>query len=261
MSLPDCWILRCEHRLLIQTGDAWPFPDARQWAHVPADDPLLVGTWQGRQCWAADVEAFPPLPGGEAVPLRALFEVAGEVAFALAGRAVQLLDWRRQHRYCGQCGTLTAMKTGEPAMACPHCGLLAYPRISPAVMVLVRDGRRLLLGRSPRFKPGVYSALAGFVEAGETLEECARREVREEVGVEIDNLRYFASQPWPFPNSLMVAFFADYAGGTIVPQPGEIEDAQWFEPEALPILPDRVSISRRLIDAAVCQTGAALPNA
>jgi NAD+ diphosphatase len=140
---------------------------------------------------------------------------------------------------------------GEAAMRCPACGLLAYPRISPAVMVLVRDGDKLLLARSPHFKPGVFSALAGFVEPGETLEQCAAREVREEVGIEIANLRYFDSQPWPFPNSLMVAFFADYAGGTIRPDPAEIAEAAWFSPDELPILPDPISISRRLIDAAL----------
>ena len=117
-------------------------------------------------------------------------------------------------------------------------------------MVLVRRGNELLLARSPHFKPGVFSALAGFVEAGETLEQCAAREVREEVGVEIANLRYFQSQPWPFPDSLMLAFFADYAGGEITPDPAEIEAAGWYALDALPGLPDPVSIARRLIDAA-----------
>ena len=137
-------------------------------------------------------------------------------------------------------------------MTCPSCGLLAYPRISPVVMVLIRRGDDFLLARGPHFKPGVFSALAGFVEAGETLEQCAVREVREEVGVEITNLRYFKSQPWPFPDSLMIAFFADYAGGTITPDPSEIEAADWFPRSALPLLPDPVSIARQLIDAA-CQ--------
>jgi NAD+ diphosphatase len=164
---------------------------------------------------------------------------------------VQLLDWQAHHQFCGQCGSPTERKTTEHAMQCPQCGLVVYPRISPAVMVLVRDGDKLLLARSPRFKPGVFSALAGFVEPGETLEQCAAREVREEVGVEIKNLRYFASQPWPFPNSLMVAFYADYAGGQITPDPTEIEAADWFSIDALPELPDPVSISRRLIDAAI----------
>lgn len=135
-------------------------------------------------------------------------------------------------------------------MECPACGLLAYPRLAPAVMVLIRRGDELLLARGPHFSPGVFSALAGFVEPGETLEQCAVREVREEVGIEIANLRYFDSQPWPFPHSLMVAFFADYAGGTLDPDPAEIEAAAWFSRAALPLLPDPISIARQLIDAA-----------
>ena len=252
MKQDACWILRCEHKLLVLTGDDSLFP-----SHLPADheamsDALAVGDWQGRPAFAADVAVWPPLPDGEAVSLRQVFEIGGEAAFALAGRAVQLLDWRQQHRYCGRCTTPTEAASGEHAMRCPACGLLAYPRLSPAIMVLVRDGERLLLARSPRFKPGVYSALAGFVEPGETLEQCAVREVREEVGIEIANLRYFASQPWPFPNSLMIAFFADYAGGDLRLDPTEIEAAEWFTPDRLPLLPEPISISRRLIDAA-CQ--------
>jgi len=246
------WILRCDHRLLTLVGpeSAGLFPQGTEAAFGGPDGRLRVGEWQGLPCYAAEVEVFPEIPGAEAVSLRALFGLGGDGAFALAGRAFQLLDWARHHRFCGQCGSPTQAKAGESAMACPRCGLLAYPRISPAVMVLIRDGDRLLLARSPRFKPGVYSALAGFVEPGETLEECAVREVREEVGVEIANLRYFHSQPWPFPNSLMVAFFADYAGGVITPDPGEIEAADWFPLSALPPLPDPISISRRLIEAA-----------
>lgn len=255
MNQATYWILRCEHRLLTiadnAAGSVFPAGLAANFGQ-PANA-LHVGELHGRPCYAADVAQFPELPGGEATPLRAIFQLAGADTFALAGRATQLLDWQANHRFCGKCGTPTAMKTGELAMHCPACGLLAYPRISPAVMVLVRDGDKLLLGRSPHFKPGVFSALAGFVEPGETLEECAAREVREEVGIEIANLRYFHSQPWPFPNSLMVAFFADYAGGTITPDPSEIEAAEWFRLDALPILLEPISISRRLIDAAVLE--------
>jgi len=253
MSQASYWILRSEHRLLTITGNSagavFPLGQAADFGH-PAKA-LHVGEWHGLPCYAADVEQLPAIPSGEATPLRAIFQLAGADIFALAGRATQLLDWQNNHAFCGKCGTPTRMKTGELAMQCPNCGLLAYPRISPAVMVLVRDGDRLLLGRSPHFKPGVFSALAGFVEPGETLEECAAREVREEVGIAITNLRYFNSQPWPFPNSLMVAFFADYAGGTITPDPNEIEAAEWFPLDALPILPEPISISRRLIEAAL----------
>lgn len=246
------WILRSENRLLITVGSGSPSPFLAG-HHLGPDKPaaaLMVGEWQGLPCYAADVTEFPVLPETEPTPLRALFELAGAEAFALAGRAVQLLDWQAQHRFCGRCGTPTERKADEHAMHCPNCGLLVYPRLSPAVMVLVRNGNKLLLARSPRFKPGVFSALAGFVEPGETLEQCAKREVYEEVGIEIANLRYFASQPWPFPNSLMVAFFADYAGGQIRPDPAEIEAADWFSPDALPLLPEPISISRQLIDAA-----------
>jgi len=246
------WILRCEQRLLT-IADSTPeriFPSGPAAAFGHPENALHVGQWQGQACYAADVEQLPAVPGGEATPLRAIYQLAGAETFALAGRAVQLLDWQAQHRFCGRCGAPTTIKNGEMAIQCPVCGLLAYPRISPAVMVLVRDSDRLLLARSPHFKPGVFSALAGFVEPGETLAQCAAREVREEVGIAIANLRYFDSQPWPFPNSLMVAFFADYAGGTITPDPNEIEAADWFPLDALPTLPEPISIARRLIDAA-----------
>ena len=252
MSEPSYWILRCDHRLLTIAGNGaglvFPLGLASDFGNP--ENVLPVGQWQGLSCYAADVAQLPGIPFGEATPLRAIFQLGGPELFALAGRASQLLDWQSHHRFCGRCASVNVMKSGENALQCPGCGLVVYPRISPAVMVLVRHGDKLLLARSPHFKPGVFSALAGFVEAGETLEECARREVREEVGIEIANLRYFDSQPWPFPNSLMVAFFADYAAGTITPDPREIEAADWFSLDALPLLPEPISISRRLIDAA-----------
>ena len=252
MSKTAYWILRCEQRLLAIPGNGGDtvFPSGTAAAFGNPENALYVGEMHGQPCHAVDLACFPEIPGGEPTPLRAIFHLAGPETFALAGRATQLLDWQQQHRFCGQCASRTVMKAGERAMQCPSCGLLAYPRISPAVMVLVHDGDKLLLARSPHFKPGVFSALAGFVEPGETLEECAAREVREEVGIEIANLRYFHSQPWPFPNSLMVAFFADYASGTITPEPSEIEAADWFALDDLPQLPEPISISRRLIDAA-----------
>lgn len=248
------WLLRCGHQVLTAIGPATEhvFPRGRAADFGSPRNALLIGEWQGLPCFAAEVEQIPVHVSGELVTVGRLYGRAGAEAFALAGRATQLLDWQKNHRYCGGCGTPTAMKSGEFAMSCPACGLLAFPRITPAVMVVIKRGDELLLARSPHFKPGVFSALAGFVEAGESLEQCVIREVREEVGIEIANLRFFRSQSWPFPNSLMMAFLADYAGGTLTPDPQEIEAAQWFSRSALPLLPDPVSISRHLIDAA-CQ--------
>jgi NAD+ diphosphatase len=175
--------------------------------------------------------------------------VLDDAHFSLAGRALQLVDWDRTHRFCGRCGTPTEAKAEERVRVCPACKLAVYPRIAPAVMALIRRGRELLLGRSHHFPPGMYSALAGFVGPGETLEQCVEREVGEEVGISVSRIRYFASQPWPFPHSLMIAFVCDWASGEISPQPEEIEAAAWFDVLHLPKLPSRISIARRLIDA------------
>jgi NAD+ diphosphatase len=185
--------------------------------------------------------------------------VLDDAHFALAGRALQLLEWDRTHQFCGRCGTATVPKTAERSRECPACGLAAYPRVAPAIMALVRRGaEEVLLARSPRFPPGMYSALAGFVEPGETLEQCLEREVEEEVGIRVANVRYFASQPWPFPHSLMIAFVADWKSGEIRPDPLEIEAAEWFSVRALPQLPNPISISRRLIDAVTNEMKAGL---
>jgi len=192
-----------------------------------------------------------PPPGFAMAGLRSFFYRLPDPLLAIAARAFQIADWDRSHRFCGRCGTRTRDGDGERAKECPSCGLVAYPRVSPAMMTLVTRGRELLLARSARFASGVYSALAGFVEPGETIEDCIRREVREEVGVEVREPVYFASQSWAFPHSLMIAFTAEYAGGEIRLDDPEIEDARWFALDALPKLPPSVSIARRLIDATV----------
>jgi NAD+ diphosphatase len=265
------WFAFKGDRLLVELGPPSPHPsgDLRvparpSWARLPlykSNNPLwfepartlYLGVLAGQACWAVEAPADAPAPpAGQAWEgLRTLFSVLEDAHFALAGRAVQLLDWDRHHRYCGRCGTPTEAKTEERARICPACKLTAYPRLAPAVMALVRREGEILLGRSHHFPPGMYSALAGFVEPGETLEQCLAREVEEEVGVRVSRARYFASQPWPFPNSLMIAFICDWQSGEIRPQAGEIEDARWFDVLQLPKLPSRISIARRLIDAAV----------
>jgi len=214
---------------------------------------LYLGRLGGVDCWAAELPADAAAPAGLSWEgLRPLFSVLDDDHFALAGRALQLLQWDRDHQFCGRCGTPTVPKRDERVRVCPACKLSAYPRVAPAVMALVHRGNELLLARSPHFPAGMYSALAGFVEPGESLEQCLAREVAEEVGVRIRNSRYFASQSWPFPHSLMIAFICEWSSGEIRPQAGEIEEANWFDLLHLPKLPSKISIARRLIDA-VCQ--------
>ena len=180
--------------------------------------------------------------------LRSLYSHLPEDLFAIAARAVQITEWDRTHQYCGHCATPMTQLPTERAKRCPNCGLRQYPRLSPAVIMLIYKGEEILLARAPRFPEGMYSVLAGFVEPGESLEETVARETREEVGIEIKNVRYFGSQPWPFPNSLMVGFTAEYASGTITPEPEEIEAAAWFHKSAIPSVPGKLSIARKLID-------------
>ena len=211
-----------------------------------------LGELAGVPCVAlALADDAPELPDLAFAGLRSLFFRLPDPLLALAARAFQVVEWDRTHRYCGRCATPTRDKAGERAKECPACGHVAYPRNSPAMMVLVTRGPELLLARAHRFQGGMYSALAGFVEPGETIEDCIRREVREEVGIEVTNIAYFASQSWPFPHSLMIAYTAEWAGGEVVPGDEEIADARWFTPDALPPLPSSVSIARRLIDATV----------
>ena len=232
--------------------------DMRDFGVAPKSSQYL-GILGGQHCFACELEdGITPPHGMQWSGLRALFGSIDDALFALAGRAFQIMDWDRSHRFCGRCGTPTHMKNHERARECPNCGQVHYPRIAPAIMALVRRGREFLLARSPHFAPGMYSALAGFVEPGETLEQTLVREVREEVGIEVANVRYFASQPWPFPHSLMIAFTAEYTSGEITPQAGEIEAADWFSADRLPqVMPGKISISRRLIDAAIAELGSA----
>ena len=210
---------------------------------------LYLGTYGGKHCYVSELEHANALPDGhELQGLRALFGNVDETLAALAGRAFQIMEWDRNHQYCSRCGTPTEARREERSRACPKCKYTTYPPISPAIMVLITRGREILLARKPEWVPKRFSALAGFVEPGETLEDTVRRETREEVGVEIENLRYFGSQPWPFPHSLMIAFTADYAGGEVRPDGVEIEEARFFDVEQLPNLPQGISISRRMID-------------
>ena len=209
----------------------------------------FMGTLGSDPCYCAELALNTVAPVG--MTFRGLREVYGSLEqdfFALSGRAFQIIEWDRTHQFCGHCATEMTQLPSERAKRCPNCGLVNYPRLCPAIIILISRGEELLLARAPRFPQGFHSVLAGFVEPGESLEETAIREVREEVGIEIENIRYFGSQPWPFPNSLMIGFTADYAGGEIVIDKKEIAEAGWFSKHNLPQIPPKLSIARSLID-------------
>jgi NAD+ diphosphatase len=222
-------------------------------AEQPPPDALFVGVIDGVHVWAADVSE--PDDDLFLLDLMALHARVPEDMWLAAGRAVQLVEWTRNHRYCGRCATPTVSAADERCLRCPACGLTAFPRLAPAIITLVERDGRALLARNANWPTEMYSCLAGFVEPGETLESALRREVQEEVGIEVGDVRYFASQPWPFPHSLMVGFFATYEGGDIAVDGKEISDARWFSAAAMPQIPGPISIARRLIDDWLARSG------
>lgn len=244
-------------RVLVGEGASVPRGATPADAGLLSDDELtgiFLGMLNGTECWAADVGrevGFPP--GFEFSDLRSLHGPLGERRWALAGRAVQLVEWDRTHRFCGRCATQTEIAPGERARRCPKCGLLAFPRLAPAVITLVTRGNEALLAQGANFGVPMYSCIAGFVEPGETLEEAVVREIREEVGVEVTDVGYQASQPWPFPHSLMIGFRARWTEGDIRIDGVEIADAAWFRADELPMIPPGVSIARGLIDSWVAE--------
>ena len=208
-----------------------------------------LGSLDGRPCFSAELPDRSIAPDGMTFEgLRGLYGLLDEEMFWLAGRSFQVMNWDRAHQYCGGCGSPPHDKRDDRAKICPQCGLVDYPSASPAIIVAVRKDKQILLARAQRHPAGRYSVLAGFVELGETLEECVRREVKEEVGLEIKNIRYFSSQSWPFPNSLMIGFTAEYAKGEIAIDNNEIEDARWFSTAEIPQVPGSLSIARQLIE-------------
>lgn len=216
---------------------------------IPAVDQMVGIGWVNDQpCYVAPAPEISARPGTRFVDLRELFNLVDEESLGIAGRAVQITAFLATRRFCGRGGGPAALADQELAMVCPVCGQTEYPRLSPAIIVLIRDNDRCLLARSPRFPEGMYSVIAGFVEPGETIEHAVHREVQEEVGVSIRSVQYWGSQPWPFPNSLMIGFTAEYAGGQIAIDNREIEAAGWFHRDDLPQLPGPMSIAYALIN-------------
>lgn len=219
-------------------------------AGLESDNQLHLGTIQGRTYSGWEMPNALDLPDGLMLAgLRTLYGRLEEVDFHVAGYAMQLLNWVADNRHCGRCGKAMALEEGDRALICTGCRNTLYPRISPAIIVAITSGRRLLLARSGNF-PGrrMFSVIAGYVEPGEALEDCVRREISEEVGLAVRRIRYFGSQAWPFSGSLMVGYTAEHAGGRITVDGREIVEADWFTRDRLPEIPGKISIARQLID-------------
>lgn len=221
------------HQIAVVGKDASP-------AESTTDTPVLVTTVEGI-FGAREGIAF------ERMGYRKLYGIIDDEILALVGRATQIVDWDQRSRYCGRCGALSQPSDTESVRTCPSCGETCYPRLAPAMIVGVLREGRLLLASAPRFRGAFYSILAGYVEPGESLEECIHREVWEETKIRVKNIRYFGSQAWPFPHSLMIGFTAEYDSGEIVVDPQELLDAGWFAPREMPQVPTEISISGRII--------------
>lgn len=246
------WFVFAGNRMLVRVGEDKVTPPRFV---RPADAGLgiarsqYLGTLGGIPAYSGEVpdEKIVP-PGMEYRELRSLYGAMEDDEFLLAGKAIQIAAWDSTNQYCSRCGTAVEDTPGERAKKCPKCGLVKYPQICPAVIVAIIKDSKILLAHSRNFKPGLYGVISGFVEPGETFEECVKREAMEEVNITVKNIKYFRSQPWPFPNSLMVAFTAEYEAGELAPDGVEIEDAGWYGADNLPMVPTNYSVARQLIN-------------
>jgi len=251
-ALDDAWyFVFLGQDILCVSEQGVPRPiaaDEYRWLDLEHEAEIFLGRYRGRAVFAVEASGRPQ-EGYALISLRAWLGRVDPSLFYLAGRAQQIAEWHRDHRFCGRCAGEMDTREEDRAKECPDCGLLCYPRLAPSIIVLIRREEEMLLARNARWPQGMYSTLAGFVEPGESAEQTLHREVLEEVGLRVKNLRYLGSQSWPFPNSLMLGFHADYADGDIRCQEGEIADARWFHYSELPGVPPGTAISRWLIDA------------
>ncbi len=249
---PGYWFIFCMNRLLVKTdGNSSSIPlilDPGE-IHLTPLRKEYLGTLEDYPCFSAEVAPDTSAPPGMVYQdLRSLYGTIDEDIYILAGRALQMVIWDQTHQYCGRCGHQTEYLTEERAKKCPVCGFMSFPRLSPAVITAVLKGNQILLTRYAAFRGHMHTIIAGFVEPGETLEDCLRREVLEETGIKVKNIRYFNSQPWPFPNSLMIGFTAEYESGEIHVDGKEIAEAGWYDAGHIPEVPPKLSIAREIID-------------
>ena len=249
---PGFWAVMQGSFLLVQAGTQQaqlpegPLPAGI----VPETEPLRIGLWQGKPLRAGRISHDAILPAGyETLPFQGADAQLDNTLATIAGRAAQILHWERRSRFCSHCGGELNRIPACWGKLCPSCGDEHFPHIHPCIIVMVRRGAELLLIRNAAWNTGRFSLVAGFLDFGESLEECVQREVREEAGIEVANIRYVGSQCWPFPSQQMIGFLADYAGGDVKPDGVEVVEAGWFHEDALPLSPGgKRSISRWIID-------------
>ena len=245
-----CFIFRGSQLLVdtVHDGIRIPMLAGLQELALFPENAHFLGYLEGEPCYTSSVPKDKSEPDGMTFQeLKTLLGVMDYDISMLAGRASQIIDWDKTHRYCGRCGAANHDLPGERAKKCPECGFVSYPRISPATITAVIKENKILLAHARNYHGDVHSLIAGFLEPCETLEECAQREIMEEVGIKVKNIRYYGSQPWPFPNSMMIGFIAEYESSEICVDGYEIEKAGWFDTEHLPEMPGKMSIAYDII--------------
>lgn len=244
----DKFVLFSREKIIVK-GNSFIWGKKQVFDYLPTDSDFLLIDSNDEQFIVVDLkEDISVVLSAEKRSLRSLLFNESDVDFSVAGKSSQLLNWYRNHRYCGICGNKNSRQEEQRALRCTICDEHYFPRINPCAIVLVTRGREILLARSARFRTGFYSCLAGFIEIGESAEDTVLREVKEEVGIAIENIRYVKSQSWPFPSQLMLGFHADYKSGDIVPEAGEIEEAEFYDIDNLPNVPSpKVSVAGELI--------------
>ncbi|MFQ3196355.1 MAG: NAD+ diphosphatase [Paraglaciecola sp.] len=252
------WLIFVAEKVLANVVQ--PTPIIGRWtslpfAHAYREQVVQIGHYDDKPCYLIDMgNEWVEEATLQAVSLRTVLMQCEAGLFEMAARAWQIALFLRTHRFCGQCGSTMQSIDWEMAVQCCRCHHRCYPRISPCIIVAISHENTILLAQGkPQQKRNMFSTLAGFVESGETLEQAVHREVMEEVGIEVKNLRYFSSQPWPFPHSLMVGFLADFAGGEIAVDGHEILEAYWFKHDELPQTPPKFSIAGKLIQHTVME--------